>query len=213
MKNQIQYVFILVVFLLGLYYCSKVKSKTIYEGYENKNSNCPDILIQKGTKIYLYDSKKAKIPGVNPIIFNNLEEYTEYLDWQKNYNINCPILFLQHSYDAQGNGNYQVRPSPYDLQGGLPSTVPAGEQAVKMTKLTDAGRNDPPYNKNSYPAYDPMNLNQGEYTPLDKMYHIQEQTKKYSDNPMDSNWGGEEYTDQVVASGKYSGNEVYLATA
>lgn len=213
MKNQIQYIFILVVFLLGLYYCSKVKSKTIYEGYENKNSNCPDILIQKGTKIYLYDSKKAKIPGVNPIIFNNLEEYTEYLDWQKNYNINCPILFLQHSYDAQGNGNYQVRPSPYDLQGGLPSTVPAGEQAVKMTKLTDAGRNDPPYNKNSYPAYDPMNLNQGEYTPLDKMYHIQEQTKKYSDNPMDSNWGGEEYTDQVVASGKYSGNEVYLSTA
>ena len=59
-----------------------VQSKTIYEGYSNNTPSCPDILIQKGSKIYLYNSKKAKIPGVNPIEFDNLEDYVQYLDWQ-----------------------------------------------------------------------------------------------------------------------------------
>ena len=81
---------------------------------------------------------------------------------------------------------------------------------METSKLVDAGRNDPPYNKNSFPAYDPMNLYQGEYTPLDKMFHEQEQTQQLSDNPMDSNWGGIEYTEKQVESGKYSGNEVGL---
>ena len=211
MKQKLQYIFITIVFLLGIYYCMTVQSKTIYEGYSNNTPSCPDILIQKGSKIYLYNSKKAKIPGVNPIEFDNLEDYVQYLDWQKHYNINCPILYLQHSYNAQGGSEYRARPSPLDPQGGLPSSVPAGEQAVPMTKLMDAGRNDPPYNQNSYPAFDPMNLNQGDYTPLDKMFHEGETSQKYSANAMDTNWGGEEYAQAVVDSGAYSEDNVSIA--
>ena len=211
--KEIHKIFIIgFIFLLGLYYCLTVNEKTIYEGYANKNSACPNILIQKGSEIYLYNSKKAKIPGVNPIKFDNLEGYVEYLEWQKHNNLICPVLFLQRSYDAQGKAIYQVRPDIFDAQGGLPATVPAGEQPVEMSKLVDAGRNDPPYNKDSFPAYDPMNLYQGEYTPLDKMYHSQEKNK-VSDNPMDVNWGGTKYTEEQVASGKYSGDEVLMASA
>jgi hypothetical protein len=208
MKETHKITIILIIFLLGIYYCANVSSETIYEGYQNNGVDCPNILIQKGSAIFLYNSKKANIPGVNPIQFNNLEEYVEYLDWQKHNNINCPILFLQRSYDAQGKEIYKVRPDPLDLQGGLPSHVPMGEQTMKMTKLIDAGQDDKPYNTNSYPAFDPMSLNQGEYTPLDKMFHIQETTKKFSDNPMDDNWGGQSYSQKAVDSGKFVGDEV-----
>ena len=210
MKESHKIYIVLFIFLLGLYYCLNVSPRTIYEGYENKNSPCPNVLIQKGSEIYLYNSKQAKIPGVNPIKFDNLEGYVEYLEWQKHYGIECPVLFLQRSFDAQGKAIYQVRPDIFDVQVGLPATVPMGEQPMETSKLVDAGRNDPPYNKNSFPAYDPMNLYQGEYTPLDKMFHEQEQTQQLSDNPMDSNWGGIEYTEKQVASGKYAGNEVGL---
>ena len=212
MKESHKICITLIIFLLGLYYCLTVNHRTVYEGYANKNSACPNILIQKGSEIYLYNSKKAKIPGVNPIKFDNLEGYVEYLEWQKHNNINCPVLFLQRSFDAQGKAIYQVRPDIFDAQGGLPATVPMGEQPMKTTKLIDAGRNDPPYNKNSFPAFDPMNLYQGDYTPLDKMYHEQEKNQ-LSDNPMDVNWGGIAYTEKQVESGKYAGNEVELPGA
>ena len=57
-------------------------------------SNCPDVLIQKGKVFYLYNSKRTKVPGVNPIRFKDLEEYSEFLEWQRSQGITCPILFL-----------------------------------------------------------------------------------------------------------------------
>lgn len=206
-------IFIIVVFILGLYFTCSYKSSDIYEGFDNNNSSCPNILIQKGSEIYLHNSKQANIPGVNPIKFNNLEDYVEFLNWQKSQNINCPVLFLQHSYDTQGKAIYKVRPSPTDLQGGLPPTlpyknaqVPLGEKEMPVTKLYDASRDDPPYNENSYPGYDPMNMYEGEYTPLDKMFHMEE-SKAVSSNPMDVNWGGVEYSQKVVDSGYYDANK------
>jgi hypothetical protein len=216
---MIKLIVILVIFLLGLYVTSKYTHKDIVEGFNNSTNNCPNILIQKGSEIYLYNSKLAKIPGVNPIKFNNLEDYVEFLDWQRSQNINCPVLFLQHSYDAQGNPVYKFRPSPTDLQGGLPSVLTYGTdsdalpltlQEPPLTKLIDAGRDDSPYNENSYPAYDPINLYQGEYTPLDKMFNEQETTGPLSTNPMDTNWGGHAYTEGAIKAGYYKGDEVYI---
>lgn len=204
-KNiNLKYVFLVLFFLLSIYFTCTVSSKSLKEGFKSKE-NCPNILIQQGEEIYLYNSKLAKIPGVNPVKFNNLEDYVEFLDWQKSQNINCPVLFLQHSYDTQGKPVYKIRPSPTDPQGGLPPTLPLGEQPAQKSLLLDAGRNDAPYNKNSFPAYDPMNLYEGEYTPLDKMFHEKENMGK-SDNPMDVNWGGVTYSNQVVDSGYYEEN-------
>lgn len=208
---------IFLIFILGLYFTCNYTSKQITEGFDNSNSNCPNILIQKRNEIYLHNSRLAKIPGVNPIKFNNLEEYVEFLDWQRSQNLKCPVLFLQHSYDAQGKPIYKFRPSPTDLQGGLPPTltygsdsqaIPLSVQKAPETKLINSNRNDPPYNDNSYPGYDPMNMYQGEVTPLDKMFHEQENAQ-VSTNPMDTNWGGVKYTEGVVKSGAYDGDRVY----
>lgn len=219
---MLKLIVILIIFLLGLYVSSKYTHQDIIEGFANSKNNCPNILIQKGTEIYLYNSKLAKIPGVNPIKFNNLEDYVEFLDWQRSQNIKCPVLFLQHSYDTQGKPVYKFRPSPTDLQGGLPSVLTYGTDAdalpltlqePTLTKLIDAGRDDKPYNENSYPAYDPINLYQGEYTPLDKMFNEQETTGPKSTNPMDTNWGGHAYTEGAIKSGYYKGDEVYMKVA
>ena len=91
----------------------------------------------------MFNNKLAKVPGVNPIKFNNLEEYTEFVKWQRNQGIRCPVLFLQHSYDAQGESTYTARPSPFDLAGGLPQEIPKGLSNPPENKLVDAGRNDP----------------------------------------------------------------------
>ena len=187
------------------------------------------MLIQKGSKFYLYNSKVAQVPGVNPIEFNNLEDYTEFLDWQRSQNIRCPVLYLQETYDAQGKRVYKSRPSVSEPQAGLPPSnqppigiasqvppfmesamEPVGEPAYpNPTLLVDATRNDPPYNQGSYPAYDQTSYYIGTTTPLDVM-DMQQEAAKVSPNPMDPNWGGAAYTQELVDKGYYKENEVNI---
>jgi hypothetical protein len=224
----------IVVFLIGLYFYAKSADPKYSEGLTNNNSGprCPNLLIQKGSRFYLYNSKLAQVPGVNPIEFDNLEDYTEFLDWQRSQNIRCPVLYLQESYDTQGNKVYKSRPSVSEPQAGLPPSTaspigiasqfqPINEMPLEQvgdeaypnpTLLVDATRNDPPYNYNSYPAHDQTDYYIGTTTPLDEMNHKQE-AAKVSPDPMDPNWGGPEYTQSLVDSGYYSANEVKIAIA
>ena len=110
---------ILTLFLIGLYFAFTYPN--VKEGFElsGGSKRCPNVLIQKGSVFYLYNSKLAKIPGINPLQFHSLDEYIEFTDWQRSQGIRCPILYLQESYDAQGNPVLKARPSPTDLNGGL----------------------------------------------------------------------------------------------
>ena len=198
---------LLIIILLGVIFIAMNSEPKAYNEHFTGATKCPDVLVQKGKKLHLYNSKLAKIPGVNPLVFNNLEDYVEYLKWQRHENISCPVLFLQHSYDAQNNSVYKQRPSPLDLHGGLPSIIPLSPQN-QFTKLLDATRNDPPYNKNSYPGFDPNNQYIGLKTPLDKIYHQSFDGK--SPNPMDSNWGGTKLTQKLIDKGYYKDNNVKI---
>ena len=222
----------IIVFLIGLFFYAKPSNSKYSEGLTNNTLNaprCPNLLIQKGSKFYLYNSKIAQIPGVNPVEFNNLEDYTEFLDWQRSQNIRCPVLYLQETYDAQGNRVYKSRPSVSEPQAGLPpsaaapvgiasqvtpmmetSLEPVGEDAYpNPTLLVDATRNDPPYNQNSYPAYDQTSYYIGTTTPLDQM-NMKQEKAPISPDPMDPNWGGSAYTEDLVNKGYYKSNEVSL---
>ena len=224
---------LILVFLIGLYFYAKKGDSLVNEGFSNNpktGPRCPNLLIQKGAKFYLYNSKLAQVPGVNPVEFNNLEDYTEFLDWQRSQNIRCPVLYLQETYDAQGNRVYKTRPSVTEPQYGLPpsteapigiasqvtpmmetSLEPVGEEAYpNPTKLVDATRNDPPYNQGSYPAYDQTSYYIGTTTPLDKM-NTQQEAAKISPDPMDPNWGGSDYTQKLVDQGYYEDNNVSIA--
>ena len=117
------------------------------------NENCPNILIQRDKTFYLYNSKLEKIPGVNPIEFKNLEDYVEYLNWQKEKGIKCPVLYLQKTYDAQSNTVYKIRPSVTELKGGLPTVIsPVFGQL--LPDVNTQTLNTPYYiNKNKYMLY------------------------------------------------------------
>jgi hypothetical protein len=219
----------IIVFMIGIYFYARCADPKYAEGFTNQNyqPRCPNLLIQKGSKFYLYNSKLAQVPGVNPIEFDNLEDYTEFLDWQRSQGIRCPVLYLQSSYDAQGNRVYKARPSVSEPQAGLPpstaapmgiasqvspmmesSLEPVGDDAYpNPTKLVDATHNDPPYNWKGYPAYDQTSYYVGTTTPLDMMNVKQEQAK-VSPDPMDPNWGGSAYTQSLVDKGYYKQNEV-----
>jgi len=233
--------FIGIMFVLGLYFISK---STDIETFANNDENytisekCPDVLIQKGSALFLYNSKRANVPGVNPIKFENLEEYVEFTEWQRSQGILCPILFLQHAYNAQGEPVYKARPSPTNLQGGLPDHIitsanlmpspkmvpikgiladdvnihenqkgpfAIGEQGLNGVATGDLA-NESVYNTTgTYIGFDAHNQIMSCDTPIDKMFN---QTKGVSPNPMDDNWGGVEYTENLVKSGYYKDNEV-----
>ena len=204
---------IICVFLLGLY-ISLNYTNNMVENMSNPQYDCPDIILKKGNKIFLKKSGKAEIPGINPIEFNNLNEYVEFLNWQRSQNINCPVLFLEESYNAQGKRIYKMRPNMFYPQGGLNSYNPEDPDRSDSSKyeyslMTDASRNDPPYNQNSYPGFDQQNQYVGLEVPIDKLFHQQEQNVK-SDNPMDANWGGVKYTEASVKSGKYKDDNVSI---
>jgi hypothetical protein len=166
------------------------------EGFTGKR--CPDMLIQKGDKIFLYNSKVAEVPGVNPIQFDNLEEYSEFIEWQRSQNIKCPLLYLQQSYDVQGKSVYKIK-DPNNTQNNLPEQHMKGSSNNQMkSKLLDSHRDDKPYNQNSYPGYDQNNQYIGLDTPLDKMYSMDEVSRKYSPNAMLPNWGGVKWSNKVI---------------
>ena len=229
--TSLTFLFIL-VFLIGLYFYAKCADPKYAEGLTNNASQvqrCPNLLIQKGSNFFLYNSKLAQVPGVNPIEFNNLEDYTEFLDWQRSQGIRCPVLYLQETYDAQGARVYKARPSVSEPQAGLPPSTasqmgagsqmpPISENALEPvgdvaypnpTLLVDATRNDPPYNKNSYPAYDQTDYYVGTTTPLDMM-NIKQERAPVSPDPMDPNWGGAAYTQSLVEKGYYANNDVSI---
>ena len=195
-KVTTKFILAITLFLIGLYFVLTYKSEDVIESFTGKR--CPDMLIQKGDKIYLYNSKLAEIPGVNPIQFDNLEEYSEFIEWQRSQNIRCPLLFLQQSYDVQGKSVYKIK-DPNNLQNNLPSEKikPTADNQMK-SKLLDSHRDDKPYNQNSYPGFDKHNQYVGLNTPLDKLYSMDEVSRKYSANAMMGNWGGVKYSNNVV---------------
>ena len=203
--NKLKYILFGILFLSGLYFYANYSKDKITEGLTNSSGElrCPNLLIQKGTKYYLFNSNLAQVPGVNPVVFNDLNEYNDFLQWQRGAGIRCPVLYVQNSYDAQGNRIYKVRPSVNELEGGLPPSMPVSHE---FTKLVDASHADKPYNQNSYPGFDESSYYVGAYTPLDAMKHA-DANMLYSGDAMDPNWGGEDYTTMLIDSGYYDGSK------
>jgi hypothetical protein len=167
----------LFILLSGLYIYQSTKREGMTNGTSTE-MRCPNLLIQRGPKYFLYNTDLVEVPGVNPIEFNTLDEYVQFLEWQRGAGIRCPVLYLQQAYDAQGKKTYKVRPSVTELQGGLPSVT---------TKLVDASHDDNDYNKGSFPGYDPTSYYVGEVTPLDEMNEPQNMSTLDAMNP---NWKG-----------------------
>lgn len=212
------------IFFIGLLLYS---TKT--EGFDNNATSpptganggaedCPNLLIQDGEEYLLYNTKNPTIKGVNPKVFTKLSDYSKYVMEHPA----CPVLFLQKGNDAQGKDTYNVRggtPLNTWKYNGLDQTAPAttgtyrsvNTQGLRTTPIVDSSIQNPPYNqynKDGYSAFDPRGHDVGRFNPLDAI-HLSQELLPFSDTPSDPNWGGIEYTQQLVDGGKYIGNEVY----
>ena len=219
LKKHLFILFAILVFAAGGYVYTKESMKILNEGFENKEDDdeeeqqegspqsCPDMLIKTSEGLLLYNSKEPK-SDKNPIPFYNLDEYINYLETQRNNGVRCPVLYFQEEQNTQGETVYRNRPSPFDTQGGLPQSIPLFREAPKIVPVINSADDSNIYNNNMYNGFDPYGLQQGQYTPIDKIHESTQQNAAVSDNPMDTNWGGVLYTEKVVDSGKYKHREV-----
>jgi len=118
--NKIVYILILLLYLWGIYFILQPTSSESFV-----SGNCPTTLIKDGNRIYLYDPSMAKVPGVNPILLKSLEEYKEYIEWQRKSQLQCPILHLEKVCTAQGSEMYEIRQNFIDIHeyGAQPQRV------------------------------------------------------------------------------------------
>ena len=195
-------IIISIIFIIGLLFLCSYKSSDLYEGFENnQKEECPNLLIQKGQELHLIYNNKARIPGVNPVKFKNLEDYTEFLRWQRAKGIRCPVLYFQQTYDAQNKVGYRMLPDPIDKRAGMSSHIP---HVAKEQPLYDANHDDMPYNQKDYAGFDPQDQYIGAYTSLDKNFRSSEKKRA---NAMDLNWGGSAYSENSVTGGVFDGDK------
>jgi len=121
MYNISIYSIILVIFFIfGIAFCltqptivrPEYFTDVVSDFSDNSDNSCPNLLIKKGDKYYLQNTKKVVVPGVNPIAFNSLDEYEEFIKWQRSHNIKCPILFVEYAYNTQNHPVYFIQPNP-----------------------------------------------------------------------------------------------------
>lgn len=218
--------FLIIVFFLGLYLYSvnfNLMQQSIIPT-ETSKFECPNMLIRKENKLYLFNKKN---PSEN-IVFNDMNEYNTYLEMQKKKGIDCPILYVQQENNAQGNDVFVMYNTKNDISNIIPTSIRNNSNIdvkdvspyISYTNnspiehfeaVTDAGRDNPPYNANNYPSFDPQGLYIGKYTELD-VIHASTEKEPVSDNPMDTNWGGIQHTEKSIESGKYDENNVYKTT-
>lgn len=209
-------IFLIITFFLGLYVTgvfniNTVNKKQDIETFE-PTQDCPNLLVRKNDILLMYNTNKPIIENVNPMPFYNLDEYINFVNIQREKGMQCPVLFLQHENNAQGEDVYRARPSPFDMQGGLQTGVPNITYKENTNKMLvpylDASKSHPPYNKNQFAGFDPYGQHIGQITELD-LIHKSTQNDPESKNPMDPNWGGVMHTQSAVKRGDYKDREVY----
>ena len=156
-SNPLMTLFIIALFVFGIYFLYSRPPEPFVTG------NCPTTLIKDGNDFLVYNPNYESVPGVNPIKMGSLEDYKDYVEWQRENNLECPILHLEKVFDVQGSPMYEVRPD-FDQQlniGGMNHNLPMTCGTPNMQLMLDNALDKPPFNRNQYPSYDKENQNIG----------------------------------------------------
>ncbi len=202
-------------------------------GGTGSGGECPNLLVQNGSKFYLYNKNQPEVEGQNPLEFISLEQYVTYINKQRMLGNNCPVLFVQRTMGAQGDEIYKVRGTPEDPQGGMPP--PSSTLSAQATNLpTSANFPQTPYDQkvymdnlaqslaNNLSVSQAKNVNKLELTksvlaetpngcPTNVDYIKPLEVKGKTADPMTTNWGGPKFSQELIDQGYYAGNEVFIA--
>ena len=202
---------LVVVFFMGAYVMMNdgIYWRNHQEGL-TATAKCPDVLVQRGNKYVLLVTDGSSQEVVIQE-FDSMDAYEAYLDQERNKGKWCPTLFARKENDAQGKDVYQVYPSPYELEGGLPRVHSTAFTDPYGTHLPSAPPGITLTPDTGYAGFDPRGQYVGVFTDLDAK-HVSTQQTATSENPMDPNWGGVRVTQEAVEDGKYADNEVTKVT-
>jgi hypothetical protein len=182
MKFTTQYIIILLIILtfLGIFlYCLNEMTKkqqreeaiemalesSNQEGFEGGgplpegNANCPNLLINRGDAIVLYNTRARTNPtagqeaGTHVVaIFRDLDEYAEYVQKQQAAGNYCPVLYLRQETDAQGEDVYRMY-SPTVAPVHMPIGGPSGGQVAPHDSLPGPIQSVPGWNVRHEPPF------------------------------------------------------------
>lgn len=153
-----------IALVLGALLLVVVSQSSLAEGFA-ETSYCANELVEVDGKIHLRNTARAPVPGVNPVVFNNLQEYVEYVGWQRSQGLVCPVLYLKPKAGNSGSVRQELIVDPSD-----PRQFVSVIDVKGPVLLTDANRNMGSFNAGGYPAFDPADQNVGEITVLDVAY-------------------------------------------
>jgi hypothetical protein len=197
---------ILIAFLCGfiVFLNDNIYMTYIWEDFEGSSNAPPSMMVKDGNQYVLILG--GNDASNNSITFDNLQDLDKYLEKRKAEGKPCPKQYIQKENNAQGDDVYKVYPtsSPSKLEGGLQPFQGLGLGLGPSVQL------QPPFtlNDNSYPGFDPYGLFQGRISHVDKVHESTQKAGAWSENPMDPNWGGVEYTQHSVDNGNYKDREV-----
>jgi len=216
---------ILSIFVLGLLFIFSYKHEDLVKESFDITNKCPNLLIRKGKEIHLVNTRKALIPGVNPIKFDSLEDYSQFVRYQQHMKIGCPVLYYQETYDTQNNKGFRLHTDPIDPEAGLPSHI-AKEYNINNIEILAKGgdyidtkklKRKPTFKtdktkhlKQVHPQ--DFSIEHSDFTqPMD----TQDQTVgmsfkenfKMDTNAMASKWKGHDFTKKAIEKGEFDGQK------
>lgn len=221
---------IIVIFIILLIISIYLYTTRFFEGLVG-NVGCPDMLLQKGNQYLLYNTYIPE-SSTNPVVFDNLAQYAEYINVETEKGNKCPILFVQQVLGAQGDSTYKIKNNPInpqdiDYKSKEPSIAPNDNKIQNEYKT--------PYSRQLYmdnlASSLVQNLSMNEVMNVDKLeltknilLKTQPPCTKTMDDiipfelngltadPMKTNWGGAEFSTELINNGYYSGNEIIKTT-
>lgn len=98
---------------------------------QNKDVDCPNLLVNRGDIIFLYNTslKDDKLVAT----FKNMDEYQAYVSKQQSEGKNCPLLYLRQEINTQGQEVYRMyTESTMGPTAGIQNPVPAPAFATTL---------------------------------------------------------------------------------
>jgi hypothetical protein len=78
---------------------------------------CPDLLIKQDNKLMLLNTKMPKEEGLILYCLTSLDQYTQYVNSQREKGSSAPFCFFSRKTILQGNDVYRMRETPYYVGG------------------------------------------------------------------------------------------------
>lgn len=192
------------VILIILLVLLLVSSSTV-EGFSLPNSPNSSQSSQKEcpTRLFREDGQLRMVHQGKQVKFENLQEYTYFVQAMRTRGIRCPVLYVEPIHDAQGGISIKQPDDPITPTPGL-MKYPAGLVVKGESTMTQyVGKNDPVASVQMPIGYDPANQIQGQDLPIDRFFRV-----GASVNPYSAEWAGPKATERAIKAGEMKGDEV-----